>query len=68
MKNVDNQHFSYDLIKSMYDSDPQLQAIISDFDQNSITINLDGKNDIEAEPQQQGKDTVGQMAKRAVDL
>jgi hypothetical protein len=58
--------FSYDTFAMSYNSDPQLKKIIKNF--NKDEINFQGDS-VDALPQgSEGGDTVGKMAKNAVDL
>lgn len=68
MQNVDNQQFSYDTFKMSYDSDPKIQAIVADFDQNSITLKTSEMDDVNPRKPIGGGNKISQMAKRAVDL
>jgi hypothetical protein len=67
MQNIGNQQFNYDTFKLEYDKDPKLQQIVADFDQNSITLKTSETDDVSVK-KPSGKNTVGQMAKRAVDI
>lgn len=68
MQNVGNQQFSYDSFKSAYDSDPKIQNIVADFDQNSITLKTSEMDDVDPREPAGDGNKIGQMAKRAVDL
>lgn len=67
MQNTGNQQFTYELFKVAYDSDPKLQDIVADFDQNTITLKTSETDDVERKPVA-GGNKISQMAKRAVDL
>lgn len=67
MQNAGNQQFSYDTFKAAYDSDPKLQDIVKNFDQNTITLKTSEVDDINPS-KAKSKNKVSQMAKRAVDL
>ena len=60
----------YDVFKSMYDQDQDLQNVVADFDQDKIVIKTDKES--EADPEmdfdnQGSTDTVKQMAKSAMN-
>ena len=58
--------FSYDTFVASYNSDPRLKKIIKNFNKNEINFQGDS---VDALPQGgEGGDTVGKMAKNAVDL
>jgi hypothetical protein len=62
MRNV-GYGLTYDDFKKMYDSNPELQNLVGNFNQDTITI---GKSDDEMPGDQEGgEDTVDQMAQTA---
>ena len=63
MRNV-GYSFTYDDFKQMYDSNPNLQAIVGNFNMNDITIGP-ADDDITAGDSDAGPETVDQMAKSA---
>lgn len=67
MKNMGDQQFSYDVFKSVYDSDEKIKNIVKDFDKNFIRLKTSELDDLKT-GQSQTKNKIGQMAKRAVDL
>ena len=67
MQNAGNQQFTYDSFKASYDSDPKIQDIVKDFDQETITLKTSSLDDINPS-KTQSKNKISQMAKRAVDL
>jgi hypothetical protein len=67
MKNIGDQHFTYDTFKSIFDADPSIQELVKDFDQNSLTLKTDNNNAVKTD-QPRDKNKINQMAKRAVDL
>jgi hypothetical protein len=67
MQNIGNQQFSYDTFKAAYDSDPKLQDIVKNFDQDTITLKTSEIDDINPS-RDKSANKVSQMAKRAVDL
>lgn len=38
MKNIGVEEFNYDTFQTVYDNDPAIQELVSDFDQNTITL------------------------------
>lgn len=69
LQNQGRSQFTYEVFKSVYDSDPRIQNIVADFDQQSITLKTSEMDDVDVEPKTDGGgDTVSTMAKRAVDL
>lgn len=67
MQNQGRGQFTYDVFKAAYDSDPRLQSLVSNFDKNIIELKSDEMDDVPVDAQA-GGDSVGSMAKRAVDL
>lgn len=67
MKNMGNQQFSYDVFKSVYDSEPKIKNVVTDFDKNSISFKTSELDDLKT-GSSKNKNTVKQMAKRAVDI
>ena len=67
MQNQGRGQFSYEVFKAAFDSDPRIQAIVTDFDDSSITLKTSEMDDVEIDPAG-GGDSVSTMAKRAVDL
>lgn len=68
MQNVESEQFSFDVLKAAYDSDPTIQELIKNFDQNKIELNT-GNASKDFEPKKRApKNTVKNMAKSAVDL
>jgi len=70
MRKQGRGQFSYDVFKAAYDSDPKLQEIVKNFDQEVINLKGDGStDDLPATQGGEGdSDTVSQMAKSATDL
>jgi len=62
-----SQQFSYEVLRSAYDTDPKIQNLIRDFDHRTVKLKRSEVDDLETEPST-GGDTVGQMAKSATDL
>jgi hypothetical protein len=69
MTNVGSPQFDFGTFKNAYDTDPRVKSMVKNFDK--IGIEVKTQNELEGEPSAtapQGSDTVGQMAKNAVDL
>jgi hypothetical protein len=61
--------FNFDDFKSLYDSSPALQELVSDFNRESITIGRDNNDIVGPEPDAEKQaSTVDQMASRAASL
>lgn len=67
MQNMGRGQFTYEVFKAAYDSDPRLQNLVADFDEQKLKLKNDETDDLE-EPNANGGDSVSQMAKSAVDL
>ena len=70
MQNTGRNQFSYDVFKAAYDSDPRIQKIVKNFDQEKIELKTSEVADVEDLPGNPGRpsDTVAKMAKNATDL
>ena len=68
MKNVGNPQFSYDVFKAAYDQDTRIQNLVKDFDGETIELKTSELDDVKISSKEKNRDTVGKMAKRAVDL
>ena len=70
MQNIGKGQFNYDVFKAAYDTDPKLQALVTNFDKNQIELKQDETDDVEGLPGNPGApgDPVGQMAKNATDV
>ena len=70
MQNMGRGQFSYDVFKAAYDSDPRLQKIVTNFDQEKIEFKQSEVDDVANLPGNPGRpgDEVGKMAKSATDL
>lgn len=68
MQNQGRGQFTYDVFKAAYDSDPRLQTLVSNFDQNTIELKSDEMDDVPVDGAAAGGDSVSSMAKSAVDL
>jgi hypothetical protein len=69
MRNQGEGNFDYDSFKVMYDGDPKIQQLVTNFDQNKIEFKQSEVDDVNVagKPGPEG-DTVGDMAKNATDL
>jgi hypothetical protein len=67
MRNNKIPEFNYDLLKMAYDTDPRLQQIIKNFDQNSIEFSRGSIDNLTKDVDTSGS-KVKQMAMQAVDL
>lgn len=67
MKNMGMEEFSYDSFKLAYDSDPVIQALTHNFDQNGVELKTKTQADSEkqAVEKEKGANVVNQMAKSA---
>lgn len=70
MQNQGRGQFNYEVFKAAYDSDPKLQKLVTNFDQEKIEFKDSEMDDVAKLPGNPGRpgDTVGKMAKNAVDL
>jgi len=71
MQNQGRGSFDYETFKAAYDSDPRLQELVTNFDKDKIEFKQSEVDDVAgAVPGNPGRpsDTVGKMAKNAVDL
>ena len=69
MQNIGKSQFSYDVFKAAYDGDPQVKAMVKNFDKNKLTFKSDEMDDIPQDAKEPSADqTVSSMAKRATDL
>ena len=67
MQNQGRGQFNYETFKAAYDSDPRLQELVKNFDEDKIEFKSSEMDDL-PQTKDGGGDTVNQMAKRAVDL
>jgi len=70
MQNQGRGNFDYETFKAAYDADPKLQQLVTNFDQDKIEFKDSEVDDVEKIKGNPGRpsDTVGKMAKNAVDL
>lgn len=67
MQNQGRGQFNYEVFKAAFDSDPRLQELVSDFDDDRIELKDKETDDLENPKAASGK-SVSQMAKSAVDF
>ena len=70
LQNQGRGQFTYEVFKAAYDADPRLQELVTNFDQDKIEFKTSEVDDVKGLPGNPGRpsDTVGKMAKSAVDL
>jgi hypothetical protein len=70
MRNQGKGNFDYDVFKAMYDADPRLQKLVTNFDQEKIEFKQSEVDDVAKLPGNPGapSDTVGNMASNATDV
>lgn len=70
MQNTGRNQFSYDVFKAAYDSDPKIQKIVKNFDQDKIELKTSEVDDVKDLPGNPGRpgDEVSKMAKNATDV
>ena len=70
MQNQGAGNFDYEVFKAAYDADPRLQELVTNFDQDKIEFKSSEVDDVKNIKGNPGRpsDTVGKMAKNAVDL
>lgn len=62
MANMGVEEFNYDSFQTVYDNDPSIQELVSDFDQNTITLGNTNTPDATVD---QGSNSVKTSAMRA---
>jgi hypothetical protein len=67
MRNIGNQQFDYETFKVAYDSDNKIKSIVKDFDKETITLKTSEVDNLKTTKHKK-KNTVSNMAKKAVDL
>lgn len=66
MTNIGQEEFDYETFKLTYDSDPNLQTLVSRFDQNGVELKTKAQSPAQTPIDgDTGSDVVAQMAKRA---
>ena len=69
MRNQGKGNFDYESFKAMYDADPRIQQLVTNFDQEKIEFKQSETDDVNVAGQSGPKgDTVGNMAKNATDV
>ena len=71
MRNQGKGNFDFESFKAMYDADPKIQQLVTNFDQDKIEFKQSEVDDVAgAAPGNPGRpsDTVGNMAKNATDV
>tara|TARA_B110000503_G_scaffold92447_1_gene139435 strand:+ start:1446 stop:1706 length:261 start_codon:yes stop_codon:yes gene_type:complete len=70
MRNQGKGNFDYDVFKVMYDADPRLQQLVTNFDKEKIEFKQSEVDDVAKLPGNPGapSDTVGNMASNATDV
>jgi hypothetical protein len=70
MRNQGKGNFNYESFKAMYDADPRLQQLVTNFDKEKIEFKQSEVDDVAKLPGNPGAkgDTVGGMASNATDL
>ena len=70
MRNQGKGNFDFDSFKAMYDADPRIQAIVTNFDKEKIEFKGSEMDDVDGLPGNPGApgDTVGKMARNATDV
>jgi hypothetical protein len=67
MRNQGKGNFDFEGFKAMYDADPKIQALVTNFDQEKIEFKQSEMDDV-VSPSGATGDTVGNMAKSATDV
>lgn len=68
-KNLSDETLTPELFKTMYDHDPEIQSLVSNFNKDAIVIKSPDETDLAVQDQENsGENTVSQMAKHATDL
>lgn len=68
MINVGAPQFDYESLKNLHDNDERIKEIVKDFTDQTVTLKTSEVDDLEVKKKRRSKDTVKQMAKKAVDL
>jgi phage-related minor tail protein len=67
MRNQGKGNFDFESFKAMYDADPKIQQLVTNFDQDKIEFKQSEIDDV-AGAVPSNADTVGDMAKNATDV
>ena len=69
MQNTGRNQFNFDVFKAAYDSDPRIQYLVTNFDQEKIELRTSELDDVCGDAKTASDDaTVSNMAKRATNL
>ena len=68
MQNQGRGEFNFEVFKAAYDADPRLQELVKNFDDDKVEFKSSEMDDLPQDQTDANKDTVSNMAKRAVDL
>jgi gas vesicle protein len=67
MQNIGEKQFSYDTFKAAYDTDPRIQELVTDFNDETISLKDSEMDDIKRK-RKKSTDDVSKMAKRATKV
>ena len=67
MSNMGEKVFSYETFKMAYDADPKIQEIVTDFNEETISLKDSEMDDIKRK-RKKSSDDVEKMAKRATKV
>lgn len=70
MQNVGGEQFDYGTFKAAYDTDPRVKTMVANFNERGVTpvTKAEAPEDETTQSEPTSRNTVNQMAKRAVDL
>jgi hypothetical protein len=70
MRNQGKGNFDFESFKAMYDADPKIQQLVTNFDKTKIEFKQSEVDDVAGLPGNPGapSDTVSNMAKNATDV
>jgi len=68
LSNIGRTQFSYEVFKNSYDFDDRIQEIVSDFDDDSVTLKQSETDDLDIDKDDKSGDSVEKMAKRATKI
>lgn len=68
LSNIGRTQFSYEVFKNAYDFDDRIQEIVSDFDDDSVTLKQSETDDLDIDKDDKSGDSVEKMAKRATKI
>ena len=67
MQNIGEKSFTYETFKAAYDTDPRIQEIVTDFNEETISLKDSEMDDIKRK-RKKSQDDVSKMAKRATKV